>query len=72
MKINKEILKKYEEAKEKEINKQYALISEDKILRILRSIMSDLYLICDEDEDILKYIGYWEKPKDDEVEIRKN
>lgn len=63
MKINKEILKKYEEAKEKEIDKQYALINGNKILRILRSIMSDLYLICDEDEDILKYIGYWEKPR---------
>lgn len=71
MEINKQILKKYEEAKEKQIDKQYGLISGDKVMRILHSIMSDLYLICDEDEDILKHIGCWEEPEDNGAEIKK-
>lgn len=58
--INKEILTKYKEIKEEQIDRvyEYNTITGNQIMEILHSIMYDLYAICDDDQDILKKIGY--------------
>lgn len=56
--INKEILKKFEKAKEKQIEEVYGLINGKEIMEILHSITSDLYAICDNEQSILEKIEY--------------
>lgn len=56
--INKEVLKKYEKTKEKQIEEVYGLINGKEIMEILHSVTTDLYAICDNEQSVLEKIGY--------------
>lgn len=68
--INKEILKKFEEAKEKQIEEVYGLIDGKEIMEILHSITSDLYAICDNEKSILEKIGYNVEAEEEKEKIQ--
>ena len=70
--INKEILTKYKETKEEQIDRvyEYNTITGNQIMEILHSIMYDLYAICDDDQDILKKIGYDIKADEEKEKIQ--